>query len=152
MVINDLFTMITSSFTDARTLDTVEDFCKTFYPVLMGLESEENTPVNTLSQFDGSRLNTENNHTGDGYKSFDTFGGEKAAVMLTQSMITLDENPGMKMTRHRTPGRPGFGVFEHVGSDLSLIKEGAVAVSEPESVREIRELCTKIYRSTNMRY
>ena len=35
---------------------------------------------------------------------------------------------------------------------MSLIKEGAVKVSEPESVSEIRELCTKIYRSTNMRY
>ena len=40
MVINDLFTMITSSFTDARIGDTVEDFCKTFYPVMMGLETE----------------------------------------------------------------------------------------------------------------
>ncbi len=67
-------------------------------------------------------------------------------------MLTSDENPTMKMTRHRTPGRAGFGVFQNVGSDLSLIKEGAVQVSEPESVREIKELCTKIYRSTNMRY
>jgi len=40
MVINDLFAMITSSFTDARVNDTVEDFCKTFYPVVMGLETE----------------------------------------------------------------------------------------------------------------
>lgn len=67
-------------------------------------------------------------------------------------MLTLDENPTIKMTRHRTPGRAGFGVFQNVGSDLSLIKEGAVQVSEPESVREIKDLCTKIYRSTNMRY
>ena len=58
----------------------------------------------------------------------------------------------MKVTRHRTPGRPGFGVFQNIGTDLSLIKEGAVKVSEPESVSEIRDLCTKIYRSTNMRY
>ena len=42
MVINDLFAMITSSFTDARANDTVEDFCKTFYPVMMGLETEPN--------------------------------------------------------------------------------------------------------------
>ena len=104
MVINDLFALITSSFTDARTQDTVEDFCKTFYPVLMGMETEENE----LSRI-GSRLNTEQQP--DGYKSFDTFGGEKAAVMLTQSMLNLDENPALKMTRHRTPGRPGFGVF-----------------------------------------
>jgi hypothetical protein len=41
MVINDLFTMITSSFTDARINDTVEDFCKTFYPVMMGIEAEK---------------------------------------------------------------------------------------------------------------
>ena len=44
MVINDLFMLITSSFTDARVNDTVEDFCKTFYPVVMGLETEENAP------------------------------------------------------------------------------------------------------------
>ena len=56
------------------------------------------------------------------------------------------------MTRHRTPGRPGFGVFENIGTDLSLIKEGTIRPAEPESVAEIRELCTKIYRSTNMRY
>lgn len=58
----------------------------------------------------------------------------------------------MKVTRHRTPGKPGFGVFENVGTDLSLIKDGAVRAQEPENVREIKELCTKIYRSTNMRY
>ena len=41
MVINDLFVMITSSFTDARVNDTVEDYVKTFYPVVMGIETEE---------------------------------------------------------------------------------------------------------------
>ena len=60
----------------------------------------------------------------------------------------------MRVARHRTPGRPGFGVFEHVGTDLTLLKEGTVrgGGNESESVREIRELCQKIYRSTNMRY
>ena len=71
--------------------------------------------------------------------------------MLTQSMVTLEDQP-MKVTRHRTPGRPGFGVFQNVGTDLSLIKDGAVKVAEPENVTEIKDLCTKIYRSTNMRY
>ena len=66
-------------------------------------------------------------------------------------MVTLEDQP-MKVTRHRTPGRPGFGVFQNVGTDLALIKDGAVKASEPESVTEIKELCTKIYRSTNMRY
>ena len=84
MVINDLFAMITSSFTDARVNDTVEDFVKTFYPVVVGLETEENE----RSHYE-SRLNTDQQP--DGYKSFDTFGGEKAAVMLTQSMITLED-------------------------------------------------------------
>ena len=89
----------------------------------------------------------------DGYKSFDTFGGEKAAVMLTQSMMTFnDETPAMKMARNRTPGRPGFGVFENIGTDLSLIKDSAFQQQAPGSVNEIRDLCTKIYRSTNMRY
>ena len=66
-------------------------------------------------------------------------------------MITLEDSP-MKMTRHRTPGRPGFGVFQNAGTDLALIKPGTIKGNEPESVSEIRELCTKIYRSTNMRY
>ena len=71
--------------------------------------------------------------------------------MLTQSMLTLDDQP-MKVTRYRTPGRPGFGVFEHIGTDLSLFKEGAIQPSEPANVRKIKDLCMKIYRSTNMRY
>ena len=70
--------MITSSFTDARANDTVEDFCKTFYPVMMGLETEGNEqrtltegqsvgPMHTMTTL-------ENHQTpGDGYKSFDTF-------------------------------------------------------------------------------
>ena len=69
--------MITSSFTDARVNDTVEDFVKTFYPVVVGLETEENE----MSRLAESRLNLETQP--DGYKSFDTFGGEKAAIMLT---------------------------------------------------------------------
>jgi hypothetical protein len=55
MVINDLFAMITASFTDARVNDTVEDFVKTFYPVVVGLETEENEQ----SRLTESRLNTE---------------------------------------------------------------------------------------------
>lgn len=77
MVINDLFAMITASFTDARTNDTVEDFVKTFYPVVVGLETEENE----MNRQEESRLNMETQP--DAIKSFDTFGGEKAAVMLT---------------------------------------------------------------------
>ncbi len=149
MVINDLFTMITSSFQDARINDTVEDFCKTFYPVMMGLEAEQ--PNQDTQSPIMNTLTTMGQEQPDGYKSFDTFGGEKAAVMLTQSMLSLEGQP-MKVTRHRTPGKPGFGVFENVGTDLSLIKDGAVRVQEPENVREIKDLCTKIYRSTNMRY
>ena len=86
MVINDLFAMITSSFTDARVNDTVEDFVKTFYPVVVGLETEENE----RSHYE-SRLQTQTDQPGDAIKSFDTFGGEKAAHMLTQSMITLED-------------------------------------------------------------
>ena len=138
--------MITASFTDARTNDTVEDFIKTFYPVVMGLETEENE----MSKMAETRSNMET-QPDQIVKSFDTFGGEKAAVMLTQSMITLEDQP-MKVARNRTPGRPGFGVFQNIGTDLALIKKDAVQATEPESVVEIKELCTKIYRSTNMRY
>ena len=126
MVINDLFSMITSSFTDARVNDTVDDFVKTFYPAVMGLETEgdEQSRLESRLQTDQNQnLNTDGAQ--DGYKSFDTFGGEKAAHMLTQSMITLEDQP-LKMTRHRTPGRPGFGVFQNIGTDLALIKQGGV--------------------------
>ena len=51
MVINDLFAMITASFTDARPNDTVEDFVKTFYPVVMGLDTEENELSRLESRF-----------------------------------------------------------------------------------------------------
>ena len=54
MVINDLFSMITTSFTDARVNDTVEDFIKTFYPVVVGLETEENE----MSKLAESRMHT----------------------------------------------------------------------------------------------
>ena len=56
MVINDLFAMITASFEDARVNDTVNDFVKTFYPVVLGLETEEHE-----RQEIESRLNTDGN-------------------------------------------------------------------------------------------
>ena len=153
LVINDLFGMITSSFADARVGDTVEDFVKTFYPVVMGIE--EGSELGRVED----RIATEGQVSAgghDGYKSFDTFGGEKAAVMLTQSMMTFN-NDEAKNARNRTPGRPGYGIFEHAGTDLALIKDnafgrGAGGEQMPGSVNEIRDLCTKIYRSTNMRY
>ena len=61
MVINDLFAMITSSFTDARVNDTVEDFVKTFYPVVVGLETEENE-MSKLAESQLQTLNTEGGH------------------------------------------------------------------------------------------
>ena len=65
-------------------------------------------------------------------------------------MVTLEDAP-LKVSRYRDPAQPGFGVFEHVGGDLALIKPGPDA-SDQDSIREIKELATKIYRSTNMRY
>lgn len=53
--------------------------------------------------------------------------------------------------RYRSPYEPGVGVFEHIGGDLALIKPG-LELTENDRMREIKELCTKIYRSTNMRY
>ena len=71
--------------------------------------------------------------------------------------MQMSDNPNNIVARHRTPGRPGFGVFENIGTDLTLIREGEVKANEPQSVAEIKDqsmllgdLCTKIYRSTNM--
>ena len=65
-------------------------------------------------------------------------------------MVTLEDAP-LKVSRYRDPTQPGFGVFEHTGGDLALIKPGPDA-SDQDSIREIKDLATKIYRSTNMRY
>ena len=72
--------------------------------------------------------------------------------MLTHSMVTLEDQP-LKVSRYRDPTQSGFGVFEHVGGDLALLKPGtSIAPADHDSIREIKDLATKIYRSTNMRY
>ena len=48
LVINDLFSMITDSFVEAKACDIVNDFVKTFHPTVVGLpdprEAEETQP------------------------------------------------------------------------------------------------------------
>ena len=65
-------------------------------------------------------------------------------------MVTLEDQP-LKVSRYRDPTQSGFGVFEHVGGDLALLKPG-IGPADQDSIREIKDLATKIYRSTNMRY
>ena len=69
---------------------------------------------------------------------------------MTQSMTTLDGQP-IKMAKYRDPNHAGFGVFEHIGGDLSLIKPG-MELSDMEAINDVKELAVKIYRSTNIRY
>ena len=45
----------------------------------------------------------------------------------------------------------GFGVFENVGGDINLIRPG-LELSEQNQLNDVKALCVKIYRSTNMRY
>lgn len=52
---------------------------------------------------------------------------------------------------HRSPGIKGYGAFENIGGDLSLIKTG-FELTEGDTLDDVKKLCVKIYRSTNMRY
>ena len=137
--------MIADSFLESRTTDVVDDFAKTFYPSVVGLDIvKDNAGIQVTEGLEA--------------KSFDTFGG------LTNDMITLDGAP-LKVARYRTPDQHGFGVFQHIGGDLSLFKpenEDGHTPALPQIFEgpavgggfsgDIRDLCTKIYRSTNMRY
>lgn len=51
----------------------------------------------------------------------------------------------------RDPNQMGFGVFETITSGLNLLKPG-LELSDHDTLTEIKQLCMKIYRSTNMRY
>lgn len=42
-------------------------------------------------------------------------------------------------------------MFESVGGDISLIKPG-LELSDQNQLNDVKSLCVKIYRSTNMRY
>lgn len=83
--------MIADSFVESRPTDVVEDFVKTFYPSVVGLDIvKDATGVQVTEGLEA--------------KSFDTFGG------LTNDMVTLDGAP-LKVARYRTPDQHGFGVF-----------------------------------------
>ena len=89
--------------------------------------------------------------TSDGYKSAATFGGQAlgAMIMNTTSNQSLD-----KVSLYRDPmskAGSGVGVFEHIGGDLQLVKPG-MEFSDTDTLKEVKNLCVKIYRSTNMRY
>ena len=45
----------------------------------------------------------------------------------------------------------GYGAFENIGGDLSLIKTG-FELTEGDTLDDVKKLCVKIYRSTNLRY
>lgn len=52
---------------------------------------------------------------------------------------------------YRAPDRKGVGIFEQIGGDLSLIRPG-LEHSDTDALKEVKELCIKIYRATNTRY
>jgi len=64
-------------------------------------------------------------------------------------MEVMDQT--VRSDHHRAPGLRGVGVFENIGGDLSLIKSG-FELTEADTIDDVKKLCVKIYRSTNMRY
>ena len=71
---------------------------------------------------------------------------------LSQSLITMElGSPGETAARLRSMSTAGTGVFEKIGTDLALLKPG-LEMAEQDPINEIKTLCMKIYRSTNLRY
>ena len=91
IVINDLFSMITSCFEDGRPSDIVTDFCKTFYPAVVGEEEPEHLDMS---------VQVTQGLEGEPRTSFGTFGGERPAELLNQSLTTL-EDQNIKVSRYR---------------------------------------------------
>ena len=54
LVINDLFSMITDSFVEAKAADIVNDFVKTFHPVVVGLPDPNETEETQVKPTEGS--------------------------------------------------------------------------------------------------
>ena len=77
-MINDLFGMVASAFVEDDPGLIVSDFQKTFYP-----EGRNRDPKASTDGFANVRPDSlsgvkfEDRHMDDGYKSFDTFGGDK---------------------------------------------------------------------------
>ena len=53
---------------------------------------------------------------------------------------------------HRQLHIQGYGVFENIGGDLSIIKPQQSKDKNNNSYQDVKQLCMKIYRSTNLRY
>ena len=117
LVINDLFGMVASAFEEDDAALIVSDFQKTFYPA----DGEKNMPrdVNNTDLknsvedgFDKEGGGMGKIEVDDGYKSFDTFGGEKGNFStqearygtLTQSLGgSIDqESPSNKAAKIRS--------------------------------------------------
>ena len=65
--------MITSCFEDGRPSDIVTDFCKTFYPAVVGEEEPEHLDMS---------VQVTQGLEGEPRTSFGTFGGERPAELL----------------------------------------------------------------------
>ena len=52
---------------------------------------------------------------------------------------------------HRQLHIQGYGVFENIGGDLSIIKPQQPK-DKNNSYQDVKQLCMKIYRSTNLSY
>ena len=54
LVINDLFSLITDSFVEAKASDIVNDFVKTFHPAVVGLPDPRDTEETQVKPTEGS--------------------------------------------------------------------------------------------------
>ena len=168
VVINDLFGMIASSYVEDDAALIVSDFQKTFYPE-GSRGGERDLKIQSADGFTTIRPPTDplvaqvtqvNNSAQDRYKSLDHFATPMPKVdapfgTLSQSLEAMDlGSPGKTAARLRsmgTTGSTGTGVFEKIGTDLALLKPG-LEMTEQDPINEIKTLCMKIYRSTNLRY
>ena len=173
LIINDLFEMIASSLDGATPTTIVQDFVKSFYPDIQGAPKQVEKSPSKASVANSKQQSPRSSRSGavsnkkrpadetpspvkntvsiqDGYQSFDTFGGDQPFLISPPSMVTLSQ-ANMRVSRHRSPGQTGFGVFEKIGGDLSLVRPG-LEHSDTDALKEVKELCVKIYRATNMRF
>jgi len=81
-------------------------------------------------------------------QSHQTFGGDAKGFHPLMMQTGASHQPA---DAKNTQSVQGFGVFESVGGDISLIKPG-LELSDQNQLNDVKGLCVKIYRSTNMRY
>ena len=157
------------SYTFGSVTLVVNDFVKSFYPGVSGTRGSKNEAPSVISSRKSSpttpaksaigkaskplKLPASDPQKNEVSKSEVSFGSGKMYkdfpfLLVNQAALDLID---LQRGNHRAPDTKGFGIFEKIGGDLSLIKPGLES-NDLSALEEIRNLCLKIYRSTNMRY